>query len=104
MRIAIFAAVFVILSASAQAQTVAPDKCGQLAASLKLPNTTVAAAVAVAAGKFTPPGGGPAADLANLPAFCRVALTIKPSSDSDIKTEVWLPIAGWNGKFLAVGN
>jgi feruloyl esterase len=104
MRIAIVAAAFVILSVSAQAQTVAADKCEQLAASLKLQNTTVSSAKAVAAGRFTPPGGGPAAELANLPAFCRVALTIKPSSDSDIKTEVWLPMSGWNGKFLAVGN
>jgi feruloyl esterase len=37
-------------------------------------------------------------------AFCRVLLTMTPTSDSDIKVEVWLPVAGWNGKFLAVGN
>ena len=104
MRIAIVAAAFVILSVSAQAQTVAADKCEQLAASLKLQNTTVSSAKAVAAGRFTPPGGGPAAELANLPAFCRVALTIKPSSDSDIKSEIWMPMSGWNGKFLQVGN
>jgi feruloyl esterase len=36
--------------------------------------------------------------------FCRVAATLKPSSDSDIKIEVWLPASNWNGKFLAVGN
>jgi hypothetical protein len=29
---------------------------------------------------------------------------LKPSSDSDIKMEVWMPAAGWNGKFQAVGN
>jgi feruloyl esterase len=40
----------------------------------------------------------------NLPAFCRVAATLKPTSDSDIKIEVWLPASGWNGKFQAVGN
>jgi feruloyl esterase len=40
----------------------------------------------------------------NLPAFCRVAATLKPASDSDIKIEIWLPAAGWNGKFQAVGN
>ena len=39
-----------------------------------------------------------------LPAFCRVTATLTPSSDSDIKTEIWLPASGWNGKFLAVGN
>ena len=39
-----------------------------------------------------------------LPAFCRVAATIKPTPDSDIKIEVWLPASGWNGKYQAVGN
>ena len=32
-------------------------------------------------------------------------MTLTPSSDSDIKIEVWLPdSAAWNGKFQAVGN
>src|SRR5690242_2147483 len=39
-----------------------------------------------------------------LPQFCQVAATLKPSPDSDIKIEVWLPVSGWNGKFQAVGN
>jgi feruloyl esterase len=43
-------------------------------------------------------------DLSDLPAFCRVAAKLKPTSDSDIGVEVWLPISGWNGKFLAVGS
>src|SRR5256885_5306576 len=37
-------------------------------------------------------------------ASCRVAATLRPSSDSDIKIEVWLPISRWNGKYQAVGN
>jgi feruloyl esterase len=40
----------------------------------------------------------------NLPAFCRIAATLMPSADSDIKIEVWMPTSGWNGKFEAVGN
>ncbi len=36
--------------------------------------------------------------------FCRVAATLKPSTDSDIRIEVWLPESGWNGKYQAVGN
>ncbi len=37
--------------------------------------------------------------------FCRVEGTIKPSADSDIKFEVWLPPEGsWNGKYQGVGN
>ena len=42
--------------------------------------------------------------MASAPAFCRVALTSKPTADSDIKIEVWLPASGWNGKLQAVGN
>lgn len=34
-----------------------------------------------------------------LPAFCRVAATLKPSAASDIRMELWLPTVGWNGNF-----
>jgi feruloyl esterase len=75
---------------------------------LKLPNTTITMADAVEAGKANVqlPGGGslPPAVAASLPAFCRVAATIAPTPDSDIKMEVWLPASGWNGKFAGVGN
>ena len=38
-------------------------------------------------------------------AFCRVAATLTPTSDSTILAELWLPDAEkWNGKFLGVGN
>jgi feruloyl esterase len=85
----------------------AAASCESLTA-LKLPDTTITMAQPVPAGEFTPPGG--AANLPgpppykNLPAFCRVAATLKPTSDSDIKIEVWMPDSGWNGKFQAVGN
>src|SRR5277367_3976581 len=37
--------------------------------------------------------------------FCRISVTLTPSSDSQIMAEVWLPDpAKWNGKFLGVGN
>ena len=37
--------------------------------------------------------------------FCRVEGTIKPSANSDIEFEVWLPPEGsWNGKYQGVGN
>ena len=65
---------------------------------------TITQAETVAAGTFAPPGGEDAGAFRTLPGFCRVAATLKPSSDSDIKIEVWLPLAGWNGKWQAVGN
>ena len=40
-----------------------------------------------------------------LPAFCRVEATARPTSDSEIKFEVWIPpVEAWNGKFQGVGN
>jgi feruloyl esterase len=38
------------------------------------------------------------------PPFCRIAATLKPTGDSDIKVEVWMPASDWNGDFQAVGN
>ena len=71
------------------------------------PHVTVTLAQTVGAGRFTPPNGGVGRDanqFATLRSFCRVAATLTPSSDSDIKIEVWLPASGWNGKLVAVGN
>jgi tannase/feruloyl esterase len=81
--------------------------CDSLAASLQLTNAKVSAATAVTTGQFTPPalpGAEAPKPITGLPAFCRVQLTLAPSSDSDIKSEVWLPLNGWNGKFQQVGN
>ncbi len=70
----------------------------------------ITAATLVPAGGFqlvTPVGAPPgvaAAGFKSLPAFCRVQATLKPTPDSDIKVEVWLPAAGWNGKFVGIGN
>jgi feruloyl esterase len=75
--------------------------------SLSLANTTITAARAVPAGPFTPPAapgaGGPPPAPTQLPAHCRVTAVIKPSPDSNIEIEVWLP-ENWNGKFEAVGG
>jgi len=76
-------------------------------ASLALPDTTITAAQMVAAGAFTPekPAGLPIRPpYRDLPAFCRVAGIVRPAPDSEIKFEVWMPAANWNGKFVAVGN
>jgi len=83
--------------------TAHPARAADCAALLhtKLPDTTLTIAQAAPSGRFTPPYGR-AVD--KIPAFCRLAGVIRPSSDSYIRFEVWLPIEGWNGKFLSVGN
>ncbi len=69
---------------------------------LASPTASITLAKTIDAGSFAPsahPG-----TLRNLPAFCRVAATLKPTSDSDIRAEIWLPVSGWNDKYLAVGS
>jgi len=90
------------------AEPASAARCESLAV-VTLKDARVTAAQRVAAGAFSPPatGAAPAAaatSFTDLPEFCRVALTLTPSSDSDIKVEVWLPANGWNGKLQAVGN
>jgi feruloyl esterase len=76
---------------------------------LTLAHAQVTKAEAVAAGAFQIEGSGPRvaatnAALRETPAFCRAALTSRPSPDSDIKIEVWLPADAWNGRLQVVGN
>jgi feruloyl esterase len=82
MRIVLFLA----LACAARAQM----PCDRLA-SLTLSNATISAADVRAATQ-------------SVPAHCRIAATLRPSADSQIEIEVWMPAAHWNGKFEAVGN
>src|SRR5678815_3037281 len=68
--------------------TLAQTPCERLK-SLSLPNTTITASETVPAAQGT------------LPAHCRVAAVLTPSSDSHIEMELWLPTENWNGKFQA---
>jgi feruloyl esterase len=70
-------------------------------AQLKLPHTTITTAALVPAGTFTPPSGAP---IPNVPAFCRVAATLAPTTDSNILVELWMPESGWNSRFEGTGN
>jgi hypothetical protein len=75
-----------------------------------LENTTVISAQLVDSGKFVPPimvrRASPELFTAfnTLPAFCRIQAVARPSSDSEISIEVWLPASGWNRRYLGVGN
>ena len=92
-------ALIFVLAAYAVEQAAAVT-CENLA-SLKLSNTTIATAQSVPAGTYTAPDGEV---FTNMPAFCRVAATLTPASDSEIRIEVWMPSATWNGEFAGVGN
>src|SRR5205809_6251355 len=82
----------VLLSAPAHAAR--PMSCESLTG-LRLPDTTITTATVVPAATFNP---------AIVTTACRVAGSIKPTSDSDIRFEVWMPTSGWTGKFLSAGE
>src|SRR5215468_11154110 len=90
---------------------IAATPCSDLT-KLSLPNTKITLAEQVNAGTFSvrlPARGGAPVPATNpfalLPAFCRVQATLTPSRDSDIKIELWMPVAAsWNGKFRGAGN
>ena len=102
-------AVLLVSQNAAIAQGVSPTACRNLAA-MDLPDTIITLTEFVPAGGFTPPGdarlpGGQAPPAyAQLPAFCRIAATVSPVPDSEIKFEVWMPTENWNGKFVGTGN
>jgi len=96
-----------ILPCTASAAEALTHSCSGLR-ELALPNVTVTVAEIVAAGMFTPPNLKSGEEVPpvfkSTPAFCRVTATLAPTSDSDIKLEIWLPAHDWNGKFKGVGN
>jgi feruloyl esterase len=89
----------ILVLASALAQQ---SPCASLKA-LPLAQATITSAEPVAAGPLRAGRGGRGAAV-DVPAHCRVAITLAPSPDSHIEMELWMPVENWNGKFLAVGN
>jgi feruloyl esterase len=90
-------AALLAFAASGHAQTGEPGQtCGALL-NLALADTRIASAEIVAKNSFVPPG---AEEALELPPFCRVVGITSPA----VNFEVWMPVAGWNGKYQGVGN
>ena len=80
----------------------APNACAGLTRLTLENSTTITSATLVTSGTITIT---PTTTLTNLPAFCRVQGVSKPSADSNIAFEVWLPQpSDWNTKFLSSGE
>ena len=97
--------VWCLASARVAVPVAAAGSCEGLM-SLKLPSTTITSAKVAPA--TLPDTKTIVADAprraVSLPESCRVAATLRPSSDSEIKMEIWMPVSNWNGKYQAVGN
>lgn len=91
----------VILSTGVATAEAAAEACADLAG-LAMPQVAFVSAHDEPAGPFTPQGWTRAL---TVPAFCRVEAIARPTSDSSIAIEVWIPPAeAWNGKLLGTGN
>ena len=83
-------------------QAVPGRKCESLT-TLKLPHAAIVSAKTVAAGPTTMTTfAGPVT--LDVPARCEVRGVSRPSLDSEIGFELWLPLTGWNGKYQQKGN
>jgi len=105
-QLSVLAAIFVVTGVL-RTHAATPTACEDLS-KLTLSQTKITLAQVVAAGTFVspvPPGPGVApGNFQDVPAFCRVIADLSPSTDSDIKVEVWMPASGWNGRFQGQGN
>ncbi len=90
-------------TASGQAAINGRQACVQLGKMSAAP-TEIAQASFVEAGTLDLKQEQPDPLFKKLPDFCRVVAIAKPTADSNIRIEVWLPLAGWNGKFMGQGN
>ncbi len=74
--------------------------------SLHLDHANIASAVTVLAGPLKPqPGAWFPVPPTTVPAHCEIKGVARPSSDSEINFELWLPLApAWNGKYVQLGN
>jgi feruloyl esterase len=83
------------------ADTKAAARC-QAITNMIFDGATITAAVPIETGSFTAQGDTEVQ--ADLPPFCRIAATLRPTADSNIKIELWMPEKNWNGRFLGTGN
>jgi feruloyl esterase len=105
-RVRFLTRAFIMMFASVSVAMAAGADCGSLSG-LKLPHTTITLAQSVVPGAFTQPPERFAmtnGTYDKLPAFCRVAGVLKPTADSNIRFEVWMPSENWNQKFEGIGN
>jgi feruloyl esterase len=101
----LFLRMFVLLSSIVAVVPVAHAANCESLSRLRLPDTIVSLAKSETAETYKPgPIKLPGPPLTNLPPFCRVVAEMRPTSDSKIKFEIWMPASGWNGKFMGVGN
>ena len=105
MRLGLLASIFIPVLATGPATeslnanvATAADRCARLAYT-RYPNLEILSANKVSSGPYEPRPG----TRFELPTSCRVRGVARPTRDSQIGFELWLP-DGWNGRFVQLGN
>jgi tannase/feruloyl esterase len=104
MRLMLAASVMAVIAGG----TASAETCDDIR-SARVEHTTITVATVVRAGTFEPrlpvyADPVPSGAFVSLPEFCRVIGLIAPVANSHIEFEVWLPMTGWNGRYMGVGN
>ncbi len=92
-----------LLFAAPLGGAIAQQACADLK-DLELPYTTITSASLAAEGPIPQPAIFGDADPISAPERCEVQAITRPTKDSEIRIELWLPVSGWNGKYLQIGN
>src|SRR3977135_1775195 len=92
------AVTFLVLSLMAATRASAATPCDSVK-KLKLPHVTIVDAQVVEARPVN------SADARTLPSYCQIMATARPTSDSEIRLKVAIPLgSAWNGRYLQLGN
>lgn len=109
MLLALFGGVILAMSPT---KAGAQKNCYEIKKSFAFPNATIDVS-SEPGGFYIPPDflgtkrpypSLPLLAFYNLPPRCQVTAKIKPTSDSDINVQVWLPTERYNGDYLGTGN
>lgn len=92
-----------LLLAASVGSAVAQQACVDLM-DLELPYTAIMSAAKVPEGPIPQPAVFGNTEPGMAPERCEVQAVTRPSKDSEIRIELWLPVSGWNGKYLQIGN
>jgi len=98
----IFTAAVIGSFTAAPALAGTPNTCESLS-SFSHPNTTINYTLSNAGGPYVAADAWHLA-FTNLPPYCEVYATIRPTADSQINVRVWMPTQRYNGRYLGTGN
>ena len=95
-RLTVVVSIFLLLPIATlgPSQSLAQNRCQDLA-NLKLTDGTTLTASSIAANTYKPPFDPYEPPPQLMPAFCRVQGIARPTPDSEIRFELWLPTSGF---------